>query len=165
MKKKTCLKTKGFSVIELLVAVAILGVLSSLAIVNYNEYAHKTRITVVKTMIDDIEKALEICYIESTVPFSQHKPEDCLDNLTNIDVNGETKEESIVNKQITVKPGMIVRASKDSNDQKGCWSLKLEKSIDGRGEKHCIDFVIDQQKTSYRTDDGQQVICQSGVCQ
>ena len=63
--------SKGFTLLELLVVVAIIGVLAALAIPAYNSYIDKARKTVAISTLDTIRIDFEICHIE----YQEYPPE------------------------------------------------------------------------------------------
>ena len=50
---------KGFTLVELLVVVAILGILAAVGIVSYNGYIEKSKVNIVKTNLDNAMKYIE----------------------------------------------------------------------------------------------------------
>lgn len=52
-------RSQGFSLIELMIVVAIIGVLASIAIPNYNEYIQRSRITRAVAALSDMRVKLE----------------------------------------------------------------------------------------------------------
>ncbi len=52
---------KGFSLIEVLIVVGIVGVLASIVIPAYNKYQSKAALRVINASITNISKALEAC--------------------------------------------------------------------------------------------------------
>ncbi len=59
------MKNKGFTLIELLVVVAIIGVLASMVMSNLNEARERARDTSRLAMTKNIEKALEMYYLDN----------------------------------------------------------------------------------------------------
>ncbi len=57
-------KNKGFTIIELIVVIAIIGVLAGIVAVNVNNYLKKSRDARRKTDISQLMAALELYYIE-----------------------------------------------------------------------------------------------------
>ena len=59
-------KTKGFTLTELLVVVAIIGILSSVAIPSFKKYVAKTKTTYAKLMLSEGWSAQQSAYAEFT---------------------------------------------------------------------------------------------------
>lgn len=52
-------QSRGFSLIELMIAVAIIGILASIAIPNYNDYVTKAKITEAVSSLSDMRVKME----------------------------------------------------------------------------------------------------------
>ena len=57
-------RVKGFSILELMVVVAIIGILATIAVQKWREYQSKTRDNIRKTTLLQLSKALEVYYIK-----------------------------------------------------------------------------------------------------
>lgn len=57
---------KGFTLVELLVVITIMGVMGTLLVTNYTKYVDKTRQMVVDQQLDEIVKTFEIAFLEGT---------------------------------------------------------------------------------------------------
>jgi type II secretion system protein G len=55
---------KGFTIIELIVVIAIIAVLAGIVLTNVSQYIEKSKVTRANTDVADIEKALELFYVQ-----------------------------------------------------------------------------------------------------
>ena len=81
MKKKL---KKGFTLVEMLVVVAIIGVLSTILYASYNKYISSTKVTVAKSEVLTIVQCFEAAMVDNT---KNHLEDDLItfDTFTNYD--------------------------------------------------------------------------------
>ncbi len=56
---------QGFTLIELMIVVAIIGILAAVAIPQYRDYTSKTKVSSAVASIDGIKKGVALCYQEN----------------------------------------------------------------------------------------------------
>ncbi len=56
---------QGFTLIELMIVVAIIGILAAIAIPAYSDYTKKARFSEVVSMADSYKQAVALCYQDS----------------------------------------------------------------------------------------------------
>ncbi len=137
----SCLrKSKGFSLVELLVVVAIIGVLAAVAIPAYDKYTTNSKVTAVTATLDIIDKAYKACRTLSAIG-------DC-DEVTDLAI--ETKGIEITEDNTTTADKVCFLAEKDGI--KGCISYTANVTPDESSTTTTI--VADNDKAT----------CSNGVC-
>ncbi len=127
---------QGFTLIELLVAVAILGILSAVAIPAYLHYMKKAKMVEAQTALREVEKLEAVYYIETntysddlaTLGFS---PFPSLQYYT-ITINVKEGKEGSKEYEATAA------ANLDSDGDLDAWVLKVKKDAETELKHGCI---------------------------
>ena len=61
---KSCKRNKGFTLVELIIVIALLGVLMAVLIPQYIQYVEKSKEAVVKQEAANVQRAMQIAYTE-----------------------------------------------------------------------------------------------------
>ena len=145
------MRKQGFSFIELLVVVAIIGVLASIAIPAYNRYITNSRKVAVQTIINDIEQAFIACYRDRE--FGSYIAEGQTDTVKKEDCSEEKNLKGYIEAQgLGFKSDcgtcnaftFVVSHRKKTDNTQSCWSVKHNKAGDGKGVTQCADFKFDK---------------------
>ncbi|MCI6509297.1 MAG: type II secretion system protein [Bacilli bacterium] len=84
MKKQK--KEHGFTLVELLVVVAIMGIMGTLLVTNYSKYIDKSKQTLVNQQLNEIVKTFEVAFVEGETFKSKELKSFKNMELTNVDV-------------------------------------------------------------------------------
>jgi len=63
------MRKNGFTLIELMIVIAIIGLLAAVAIPQYNQYTKRSKFSEVKSSVSPIKAAVEVCFAQNAGNF------------------------------------------------------------------------------------------------
>ena len=137
---------KGFSLTEVLVGVALISVLSGVAIGTFNHFSDLAWARAVKILRGKIEKAVQRCMVDSRYDYKQ-----CDGIETYVVGNAHPQSvdgaEPIIKRELGIefdssKFKVWAQGPEQSDGNSSCFTIVARKERLGKGHRACVDFNI-----------------------
>ena len=120
-------RSQGFSLIELLIAVTIIGILAAIAIPMYSDYVTRSRRADGQATLMQVAQELERCYTQ----FSRYNDNDC--SVVSSDKVSETSDQGYYKVKTNTVDGVLTKSTftlvaipkKEQADDADCGNLIL----------------------------------------
>lgn len=124
-------KQRGFTLIEMMITVAIIGILAAIAIPNYSRYLERGHFTVAKAYLTSMRQQMEAQYLKTgkrdTLPGNAPNHEEYILHFNDVTLSNDKKTLTAVYKKKTgVEITMNVRTGKftcEPTDNASCKSI------------------------------------------
>lgn len=121
-------KQRGFTLLEMIIVIAIIGILTTLGIPNYQRYTQRAKFIEVIQAIGPYKTGITLCaYQQGDLTF-------CTQGQNNVPVNFKNKVGGYVDKIIVQPEGVIVATSKNIKlDKKDSFTYTLKPILQPNG--------------------------------